>query len=325
MCAVFGLLDFEGNLTASERLMIFKALGKAAESRGTDATGVAYVQNGAIQIQKAPRPAHKMKWRISPDARYLMGHTRMTTQGSEKKNYNNHPFFGKAGQMPFALAHNGVLFNDFALRRTLRLSKTNIETDSYVAVQLIEQSGSLSFKSLKHMAEALDGSFTITVLDDNNDLYLVKGNNPLSLYLFPNLGIYLYASTKEILDNTLDKLELSQEPKAEIIVHQGDILKIDSRGKRSLSRFDDTKLCMRDYCRYYGLADWYWPAASEKEEESTYLDEVVSYGMSHGIPERELRLLVDAGYDAFDLEELLFDPHLRQSCVQEILCGYGGC
>ena len=82
---------------------------------------------------------------------------------------------------------------------------------------------------------------------------------------------------------------------------------------------------MRDYCRYYGLADWYWPTTSEKAEESSYLDEVVSYGMSHGVPERELRLLVAAGYDAFDLEELLFDPHLRQSCVQEILCGYGGC
>ena len=325
MCAVFGLLDFEGKLTPSERLMIFKALGKAAEARGTDATGVAYVQNHSIQIQKAPRPAHRMKWRIAPEARCLMGHTRMTTQGSEKKNYNNHPFLGKAGQTPFALAHNGVLFNDFELRRTHRLSKTHIETDSYVAVQLIEQSGSLSFKSLKQMAEALDGSFTITVLDANNNLYLIKGNNPLVLYLFPNLGIYLYASTKEILDNTLDRLKLSQEPKEEIIIHQGDLLKIDSRGKRSLSRFDDTKLCMRDYCRYYGLADWYWPASPKKEEEVDYLDEVVNYGLSRGVPERELRLLVDAGYDAFDLEELLFDSHLRQSCVQEILCGYGGC
>ena len=325
MCAVFGLLDFDGKLTPSERLMLFKSLGKAAEVRGTDATGVAYVQNGSLQIQKAPRPARKMKWRISPDARYLMGHTRMTTQGSEKKNYNNHPFLGKAGQMPFALAHNGVLFNDLELRRTRRLPKTHIETDSYVAVQLIERSGSLSPKSLKQMAEALDGSFTITVLDANNNLYLVKGNNPLSLYLLPNLGIYLYASTKEILDNALDKLKLSQEPRVEITIHQGDILKIDSQGKRSLSRFDDTKLCMRDYCRYYGLADWYWSTASEKEEESDYLEEVVSYGMCRGIPERELRLLVDAGYDAFDLEELLFDSHLRQSCVQEILCGYGGC
>lgn len=324
MCAVFGLLDFEGKLTPSERLMIFKALGKAAEARGTDATGVAYVQNHSIQIQKAPRPAHRMKWRIAPEARCLMGHTRMTTQGSEKKNYNNHPFFGKAGQTPFALAHNGMLFNDLELQRERRLPHTKIETDSYVAVQLIEQCGSLSSKSLKQMAEALDGSFTITVLDASNNLYLMKGNNPLVLYLFPTLGIYLYASTAEILDNALNKLKLSQEPRTEIVVHQGDILKIDSRGKRTLSKFDDAKLCMRDYCRYYGLADWYWPAASEKEEESTYLDEVVSYGMSHGVPERELRLLVDAGYDAFDLEELLFDPHLRQSCVQEILCGYGG-
>ena len=209
--------------------------------------------------------------------------------------------------------------------RTRKLPKTHIETDSYVAVQLIEQYGSLSFKSLKQMAEALDGSFTITVLDANNDLYLIKGNNPLVLYLFPNLGIYLYASTEEIMDNALNKLKLSQEPKVEIIVHQGDILKIDSYGKRTLSKFDDTKLCMRDYCRYYGLADWYWPTITEQEEGSDYLEEVVSYGMSRGVPERELRLLVDAGYDAFDLEELLFDSHLRQSCVQEILCGYGGC
>lgn len=324
MCAVFGLLDFEGKLTPSERLILFKALGKAAEARGTNATGVAYVQNGTIQIQKAPRPTHRMKWRISPEAKYLMGHTRMTTQGSEKKNYNNHPFIGKAGQLPFALAHNGVLFNDSELQKARKLPKTHIETDSYVAVQLLEQYGSFSPKSLKQMAEALDGSFTITVLDANNNLYLIKGNNPLALYLFPTLGIYLYASTAEILDNALNKLKLSQEPRTEIVVHQGDILKIDSRGKRSLSRFNDAKLQMRDCCRYYGLADWYWPTVSEQEEESSYLDEVVSYGMSQGVPERELRLLVDAGYDAFDLEELLFDPHLRQSCVQEILCGYGG-
>ena len=119
MCAIFGLLDFKGRLTSTERLRIIRTLGKAAEVRGTDATGAAYVQNGTIRIQKAPRPAHKMKWRIDPAARYIMGHTRMTTQGSEKLNYNNHPFPGKAGQMPFALAHNGVLCNDKALRRTV--------------------------------------------------------------------------------------------------------------------------------------------------------------------------------------------------------------
>ena len=51
------------------------------------------------------------------------------------------------------------------------------------------------------------------------------------------------------------------------------------------------------------------------------MEEVIEYGIRQGIPERDLRLLVDAGYDAFDMEELLYDPALRQSCVEEIRCG----
>ena len=68
----------------------------------------------------------------------MMGHTRMATQGNCRKNYNNHPFPGRAGGQAFALAHNGVLSNDDILRRKLALPETKIETDSYVAVQLIE-------------------------------------------------------------------------------------------------------------------------------------------------------------------------------------------
>lgn len=92
MCAIFGILDFQGKLTPAQRCWIFRELANAAQIRGTDASGVAYIQRGAVQIQKAPRPAYKMKWRISPEARYLMGHTRMTTQGEANRNYNNHPF-----------------------------------------------------------------------------------------------------------------------------------------------------------------------------------------------------------------------------------------
>ena len=63
----------------------------------------------------------------------------MTTQGRASRNRNNHPFFGEAGGELFALAHNGVLWNDDILRRSKHLPKTKIETDSYIAVQLIEQ------------------------------------------------------------------------------------------------------------------------------------------------------------------------------------------
>ena len=71
-----------------------------------------------------------------------MGHTRAATQGSAKDNFNNHPFPGYAGGS-FALAHNGVLFNDIFLQRSLPVTK--VKTDSYVAVQLLQQSGKVNF------------------------------------------------------------------------------------------------------------------------------------------------------------------------------------
>lgn len=324
MCAIFGLLDFKGELTVWERLRMIRALGKASEVRGTDATGIAYVQDGVVRIQKAPRPARRMKFRIPPEARYIMGHTRMATQGAAGKNINNHPFPGKAGKLPFALAHNGVLYNDLELQRTYRLPWTKIETDSYVAVQLIEREGELTAKSLKVMAEVLEGTFTFTVLDGTNNLYFVKGNNPLTIYLIPNLGCYIYASTKEILDAALAALGLAAVSRTTIAISRGDIMQIDGTGRRCVSRFDDTRLNRLDY--YSGFGIWHRPirtCCTYKEDD--YLEEVVQYGLSKGVPEAELHLLINAGYDALDLEELLYDAPLRANCVREIVSDLGVC
>ena len=185
-------------------------------------------------------------------------------------------------------------------------------------VQLIERAGTLTARTLQQAAEALEGSFTFSVLDGQDNLYLVKGNNPLILYRFPSLEIYLYASTREILDQAMASLGMEKVRKEDVPLSQGDILRIDRLGQRTLTRFNDTRLRLRDYYRYGDLWDYGIPAKNEGMD--AYLEEVVNYAISQGIPERELRLLVEAGYDAFDLEELLSDPFLRRSCVNEILC-----
>ena len=182
MCCLFGLIDYGHSLSKGERNRILTILSTACEVRGTDAAGIAYHSRGQLHIYKRPRPAHAMHWRIPGDAWVVMGHTRMTTQGSEKRNYNNHPFLGRVKEGPFALAHNGVIQNDRSLRKKLRLPRTRIETDSNVAVQLLEREGALNFDSLRYMAELLEGSFTITVLGDDGNLYIVKGDNPFCLY-----------------------------------------------------------------------------------------------------------------------------------------------
>lgn len=317
MCAIFGVLDYQGKLTPAQRLALFRVLANAAQVRGTDASGVAYVHNGAVQIQKAPRPACKMRWRIPSQARYLMGHTRMTTQGAASRNYNNHPFPGRAGGLSFALAHNGVIYNDLELRKTRRLPATKIETDSYVAVQLLEQCGELSLGSLRQMAEALRGTFTLTVLDGANTLYFVRGNNPLAIRLYPRLGCYLYASTDEILNAALAELGLDKMPYIDIPIGQGDIMAVDAQGQRTAARFDDSNI---ESPFSYG---WGWSGPACEYESSSYLEMVVEYGKRRGVPERELRLLIDVGYDALDLEEMIYDKQFRAYCLREIMAEYG--
>lgn len=130
MCCLFGLVDCEHLFRGRERSRILSILSVACEARGTDATGVAYNSGGRLRIYKRPLPAHRIRMRIPEDATVVMGHTRLATQGSEKRNYNNHPWRAKAGQTVFALAHNGVLQNDHRLRESEQLPATRIETDS---------------------------------------------------------------------------------------------------------------------------------------------------------------------------------------------------
>ena len=53
------------------------------------------------------------------------------------------------------------------------------------------------------MAETVTGSFSFSILDDKNSIWLVKGDSPLSILHFPEKQIYVYASTDKILYKAL--------------------------------------------------------------------------------------------------------------------------
>lgn len=305
MCAVFGYLDYKGKVNNAILKKLIQNLSIAAEVRGTDATGISYVNYGKVVTFKKAKPAHKMKLYFPKNTRTVIGHTRMTTQGSEKYNYNNHPFDGRCGTETFALAHNGVLSNDAELKAKYHLPKTPIETDSYVAVQLLEQEKQLHTESIKRMAESVEGSFVFTILRNDNTLFLVKGNNPLTLYHFPALGLYVYASTKSILDNALQQVNLSEKC-CEIDVSEGEILEIASNGKLSKTIF-----AMQDYTHsVFNPYNWY-----EAEEQEEFLLECCRM---FGVPEEDVYLLLDYGFSADEIEEMLMNPCLLEDALAEI-------
>ncbi len=121
MCSLFGWLNYQGIIPHKVLRKLTQALANAAEERGTDAAGISYINEGKVVIYKRPKPAHKLHFNPPDGTRAIMGHTRMTTQGNEKYNYNNHPFAGIAGDTSFAFAHNGVLWNDMFLPQSVIL------------------------------------------------------------------------------------------------------------------------------------------------------------------------------------------------------------
>lgn len=321
MCCLFGLVDIKHNLSAREKSWMLSTLSTFCEARGVDATGYSYVVNHNLVIKKKAVPAHEMTFHIPKDAHVIMGHTRMATQGAADKLRNDHPFLGKLPKSRFALAHNGVLTNDKVLRDTEKLPQTNIGTDSYIAVQLIEKQKTLDFHSLRTMAEKVKGSFTFTIMDSNNNLYIVKGNNPLCLYTFPQEGFYIYASTKAILEAALDVLGYLEHHHEEIYIDEGEILKIDAAGNITRDHFQ-MQMDMSSYYDYYDYYDFWENFDPVSEEPESYRKELLQFAAMTGIPQGELDHLQRIEIPDFELEECIYNKQYRRMLLLDT--GYYG-
>ena len=137
MCCLFGVVNYSGMKNPVIDSLV-NYLAQEATIRGMHSTGIAYNKNGKLTVYKKPKNAYEMNFTGLNECRCISGHTRHATQGDYKKNYNNHPFYGTCDNVRFALSHNGVLWNDVNLRKKFDLPREKVETDSYIAVQLLE-------------------------------------------------------------------------------------------------------------------------------------------------------------------------------------------
>lgn len=301
MCGLYGALSYGNNIKDIEGITESLAIESAV--RGTDATGIAYNHDGRLNIFKRSKSAYVINFDVPKHTAAVMGHTRNATQGTLKFNDNNHPFRGKCGKTIFALAHNGILCNDRALRRQLKLPKTKIETDSYIAVQLIESKKNFGFDSIRYMAENVEGSFSFSILDDCDNLYLVKGDSPITLLHFPSKSVYIYASTLSILWKALVDTELFCELRAgkyeEIDIDDGEILKITAEGKIEREKFK------YDVTSSYGL-DWRRGFRYGDYMGDTYTDELKNIAPYFGYEKEDIEMLLSDGYMPEEIEEMLY-------------------
>ena len=304
MCCLFGLIDTQRHYSAKQKVRMLHALATAAEARGTDATGFAYNNHttGELTVNKSPIPGHRLRFRVQDDTVTVMGHTRQTTQGDARQNRNNHPFLGRIGGEQFAFAHNGVIYNDFELREQFALPYTKIETDSYAAVQLLEHQKALNFDSLRFTAEQLDGSFTFTVLDEADNLYIVKGDNPLYLLRFSKTGLFLYASTREIMFDALQMLSMPPREAVKIDMACGEIVKIDRAGMVTRSTFDDSRLL--GWC---APPPFLCVPCPRHRSDGSYVGNLKAVAYAYGYTPEAIDRLISQGFQPEEIEAMLYE------------------
>lgn len=150
------------------------------------------------------------------------------------------------------------------------------------------------------------------VLDSSNNLYIVKGNNPMCLYHYPKAGVYIYASTEEILLSALKKLSLNLGEPDKISIGCGKIMRINSSGKRTIEEFNadnllfDYSLC--PYCFGYSVIPH---SVSSKTislniDELTYINELKTVARYFGYTDDYIDFLLSEGYSIDDIEEVLY-------------------
>ena len=287
MCGVYGfIVTKEAKVGLNRKRRLVRALGIQAQKRGTDATGIAFTAGNRLWVRKSPVPAKQFPFHksIPEEARVIIGHTRAATQGAASNNKNNHPFSGKVKTgKRFVFAHNGIIWNDLRLRRELNLEEPKIETDSYIVAQLLEQEKAMNFQTLKKVAEKLEGSFVLTFLLDNNDMYWVVHDNPLVIAWFKELGMIIYASTQEILEQALKK----DRPlyKYYVTMKEGkntSCLEIAAGIDGSIIHFDYSKNCFsyasfQPKRSYYGWYNYYTGSSyySKYDDVDGYYDDTL--------------------------------------------------
>ena len=320
MCCLFGFLDYKNRISGAQKRKLLQNLLLFSEERGTDAAGIAYAVNGNLKLYKRPIPAGKLKFHLPSYVSAVMGHARMATQGDASYNNNNHPWIGRCGNTPFAFAHNGVICNDKEIRKREHLPETNIATDSYVMVQALEKQKVFSTDSIRSISEMAEGTLCFTLMDSENNIYIVKGNNPIEIRHFEKLGLYVYASTKEILNKALSMTKLRKEKQTSIVIEKGEILKMSINGKTERCFFSTSKLDGVDWDSVW-TQRYFLPWKKETYQED-YIKLLVDYAGNIGVSEEEIWLLLDCGCTEEEIEELLSCPSLFYSVLEDVLESY---
>jgi len=210
MCGIVGYIGSESVLP-----ILLDGLGRL-EYRGYDSAGVAFIENGRIDVQKKKGRILNLRDKLAQagfldrsDIHIGIGHTRWATHGAPSDE-NSHPHLSASGRI--AVVHNGIIENYLELKRFLQDQGFEFasETDTEVVAHLLEYHYQEDAKqdileAVRRTLSVLEGSYALGVLcaDHPEQFIAARKDSPLVL----GLGVgcnFIASDIPAILGHTRD-------------------------------------------------------------------------------------------------------------------------
>jgi glutamine---fructose-6-phosphate transaminase (isomerizing) len=170
---------------------------KRLEYRGYDSAGIAFLEQGKLQIHRSPGKIKELEntlWGKDLGGDIGIGHTRWATHGRPSE-ANAHPHVDCTGEL--VLVHNGIIENYVPLKEKLTAEghRFTSETDTEVIVHLIEKylEGDLE-EAVRRALREVSGAYAIAALwkGDPDRIVGARCSSPLVVGL--GEGEFLVAS-----------------------------------------------------------------------------------------------------------------------------------
>ena len=133
---------------------------------------------------------------------------------------------------------------------------------------------------------------------------------------FPDLQLYSFASTAEIMNKALKNTHLKKFRHNVIETSEGDIIRIDRSGNLHCGQFTPKKDDWHNL-HWFGSSIYGWDYKHEDEHDfdSSYaaLIELCGY---YGVDEDDVMYLMELGYSLSEIEEFIVNPQL----LDEVFC-----
>lgn len=223
MCGIWSFISKGDGFTSNEVKSIVKELFIQSETRGKEASGIAGLNHSGIYLYKAAIPGseliksrefeqywEKIEKKNSSDY-ILLGHSRLTTNGSEGRRDNNQPVFGES----IVTVHNGIIVNVDSLWNEHADIEREHEVDSEIFVKLFEKfwaTGSSVDEALRKTYSEISGmASTISLLSSGNILVAATNNGSLYYCRSKENKSILIASERLILSKVIKNCHLSEK------------------------------------------------------------------------------------------------------------------